>query len=105
MKKASKDKGIGNDLITSLNEALSHARGEGVGARATKFNVPAVAVRNIRQKVGLTQDDFASLLGVSVSGLRKWEQGQRRPHGAALTLLKVMDREPQAVVRAIAKTA
>jgi putative transcriptional regulator len=33
--------------------------------------------------------------------LRKWEQGQRQPHGAALTLLNIMDREPEAVIRAI----
>jgi putative transcriptional regulator len=86
-----------------MGEALSHARGEKNGARATRFKTPALAVKSIRQKVGLKQDDFASLLGISVSGLRKWEQGQRRPHGAALTLLHVMDVEPKAVARAIAK--
>lgn len=105
MKKTKKTENIGDELIKAMSEALAHARGEKSGARVSKFRTPAVAVKSIRRKVGLKQDDFASLLGVSVSGLRKWEQGQRRPHGAALTLLRVMDLEPQVVARAIARKA
>lgn len=100
-----KSENIGDDLIKSMGEALAHARGQAVEARVTRFKKPDVAVRSIRRKTGLTQDVFASVLGVSVSGLRKWEQGQRQPHGAALTLLHVMDREPEAVARAIAYPA
>jgi putative transcriptional regulator len=103
MTKVRKSGSLGDELIKSMGEALVHARGEKTDARVTRFRRPAVAVKTIRQKVGLGQEDFASLLGVSVSGLRKWEQGQRRPGGAALTLLQVMDREPRAVARAIAK--
>jgi putative transcriptional regulator len=40
-------------------------------------------------------------MGVSVSGLRKWEQGPRRPGGAALTLLRVKDRNPKAVIETL----
>lgn len=100
-KKRRETETIGDELIQSMSEALAHARGEKVDVRVARFDEHAVAVRRIRKKVGLTQADFASVLGVSVSGLRKWEQDQRRPHGAALTLLKVMDREPDAVVRAL----
>jgi len=46
-------------------------------------------------------EGMANLLGVSVSGYRKWEQGQARPSGAARTLLKVMEREPEAVLKAL----
>ncbi len=98
---ARKKKTLGDELIQSMEEALAHARGEKVAARVTKVERPEVQVKRIRQKVGLTQNAFATVLGVSVSGLRKWEQGQREPHGAALTLLRVMDREPEAVIRAI----
>lgn len=98
-----KARGIGDDLIRAMSEALAHARGEDTGTRVTRLKAPAIAVRSIREKVGMKQEDFASLLGISVSGLRKWEQGARRPHGAALTLLHVMDVEPRAVARAIAK--
>lgn len=100
-KKNAKAENIGADLIQSMQEALAHASGKDIGARVTEFAEPAVEIKRIRKKVGLTQDTFAAALGVSVSGLRKWEQGQRRPHGAALTLLRVMDKEPDAVVRAI----
>ncbi|MEX0852959.1 MAG: helix-turn-helix domain-containing protein [Bauldia sp.] len=94
---------FGKELIHSMGEALAHARGGNVDARVTGFGEPAVAIRRIRKKVGLTQKDFAAVLGVSVSGLRKWEQDQRRPSGAALTLLQVMDREPDAFVRALGR--
>jgi putative transcriptional regulator len=96
---------LGDELIESLEQATRHARGQSVDARVTEVAVPAVRVREIRQKVGLSQAKFAPLLGVSVSGLRKWEQGARRPGGAALTLLQVMDRNPQAVVDALETVA
>jgi putative transcriptional regulator len=92
---------IGDELIESMQEALAFMRGEKVKVRVTKVDTPAIEIKRIRKKVGLTQDSFASALGVSVSGLRKWEQGQRQPRGAALTLLRVMDKEPEAVVRVI----
>ena len=44
---------------------------------------------------------MALLLGTSVSGYRKWEQRVRQPSGAARTLLRVMEREPDAVLRAL----
>ena len=50
----------------------------------------------------MTQADMAMVLGTSLSGYKKWEQGQRRPSGVALTLLKIMDKEPEAVKRALA---
>jgi putative transcriptional regulator len=49
----------------------------------------------------LSQDQFADAFGVSASTLRKWEQGQRSPTGAAKTLLKIIECEPKAVVRAL----
>jgi len=86
-----------------MQEALAHARGDDTGARVTKVALDPSEVKRIRARTGLTQDRFAAALGVSSSGLRKWEQGQRQPHGAALTLLRVMDKEEaEAVVRAIA---
>jgi putative transcriptional regulator len=100
----SKDSKGGDELIEALREARAHARGEPTEVRETRVDVPADRVREIREKVGLSQARFAPLLGVSVSGLRKWEQGVRRPGGAALTLLRVMDRNPQAVLDALEST-
>lgn len=89
---------LGDDLILSLGEALAHAKGEGPGA---EHRIEAPDVRRIRAGLDVTQDQMAALLGVSASGYRKWEQGQRAPTGAARTLLKVMEREPEAVMRAV----
>jgi len=88
---------LGDALVGAMDEALAHARGSEVDVRETRVDVTAAEVRAIRQKMGLSQRQFAPLLGVSMSGLRKWEQGQRRPMGAAATLLRVMDRAPATV--------
>ncbi len=55
----------------------------------------------IRAKLGLTQEQFAQLCGVSVATLRNWEQRRRRPTGPSRALLNLVDLEPQAALRAI----
>ena len=87
---------FGDDLIQSLNEALAHARGDG----SAIVHAPVVP-REVRMKVNLTQAQMAPLMGMSLSGYRKWEQGTRRVSGPAATLLRVIEREPEAVKRAI----
>ncbi len=88
---------FGQDLIQAMQEALAHAKGQG----------PAVVhepidPRAVRRKAKLTQAQMAPLMGMSLSGYRKWEQGQRRVSGPAATLLRVIEREPAAVQRALA---
>jgi putative transcriptional regulator len=100
-----KKRDLGDELIGSMQEALDHARGKPVKVRVTRVRLPPVDVKAVRQKLRLTQREMAQALGVSVSGLRKWEQGDRRPGGAALTLLRVMEREPKAVKRALSDAA
>ena len=87
---------FGDDLIQSLGEALAHARGVGPGI-VHEFPDP----RQVRQREGLTQARMAPLMGMSLSGYRKWEQGRRRVSGPAMTLLQVFDKEPEAVRRAL----
>src|SRR5256885_12237369 len=52
-------------------------------------------VTAVRAKLGLSQNRFAALLGISSSTLKNWEQGRRRPTGAAKALLKVAKRHPK----------
>lgn len=93
----------GDDIIEGMTQALAHARGEDVpGIRVHKVDLADVDAKAIRKKMKMTQDQMAHTLGVSASGYRKWEQGQRHPNGAALTLLKIMDQEPDAVRRVVA---
>ena len=87
---------FGDDLIQSLTEALAHAKGEGPAL----VHVP-VAPREVRKQAKLTQAQMAPLMGMSLSGYRKWEQGTRRVSGPAATLLRVLEREPEAVKRAL----
>ncbi len=58
-------------------------------------------VAEARAKTGLSQDKFASLLGISVRTLRDWEQGRRTPSGAAKTLLRIAAKHPK-VLREVA---
>ena len=93
---------FGQDLIAALSDALAHAEGGEVpGAIVHNIDIEAIDAKAIRQRLHLTQDQMARLLGTSASGYKKWEQGQRQPSGAARTLLRVMEQEPEAVLRAL----
>jgi len=56
-----------------------------------------------RQKTGLSQSQFAALLGVSVRTLQGWEQGRKQPSGAARTLLAIASVNPKAVLAVATK--
>jgi putative transcriptional regulator len=88
---------FGEDLIAAMAEALAHAKGEGEAV----LHSP-VDPREIRLRAKMTQAQMAPLMGMSLSGYRKWEQGQRRVSGPAAALLRVIEKEPQAVQRALA---
>ena len=65
--------------------------------------VPAdVDVRAIRTKLKMSQNAFAARFGILPSTLRDWEENRRHPDGAARVLLMVIDKEPDAVTRALA---
>ena len=87
---------FGDDLIQAMIEALAHAKGEGPAIVHTP-----VAPREVREQARLTQAQMAPLMGMSLSGYRKWEQGQRRVSGPAATLLRLIQKEPDVVKRAL----
>jgi putative transcriptional regulator len=88
-KKRARD--IGAEILEGIRELK---RGE-VG-RVTTF--PPVA--ETRARVGLSQSEFARLLGVSVRTLQEWEQGRRSPSGPARTLLAIAHKNPRALLEA-----
>lgn len=67
------------------------------GGKRTKA-MPQSHVARIRIKSGLSQAEFASVLGVSKRTLEQWEQGRREPSGAAKTLLRIAERHPEVLV-------
>jgi putative transcriptional regulator len=77
-----------DDLLESVKQMR-----QGQAARVTKAKIPAAA--EARAKMGLSQRDFAILLGVSARTLQDWEQGRREPTGAAKTLLRVAVAHPE----------
>lgn len=89
-----------NSIKQGLEEAVAYSRGKCPEAVVHEFS--PVDVKNIRMKLDMSQAEFASAFGISVSTLRHWERGDRVPHGPALVLLNVVEKEPQAVLKALA---
>ena len=103
--RAKKVKGsrLAEDLFASLDELRDFVAG-----KPTKVIVHTVIpsdtdARLARHKLGLSQREFAAVIGTGVGTVRKWELGTRRPSGAARTLIDVIKAEPKAVRRALAK--
>ena len=90
-----------DEIHAGLLDALEHAKGGKSGVVEHK-PVP-VDVKAIREKTGMSQQRFCATFGISLGTLRHWEQGLRTPRGAALVLLKVVDKNPKAVIEAVAE--
>jgi putative transcriptional regulator len=94
---------LADDLRASLDELRDFVAGKKTGAVVHRVFPSQTDAREARHKLGLSQREFASLVGTAVGTVRKWELGTRRPSGAARTLIEVIKNEPKAVRRAIAK--
>jgi putative transcriptional regulator len=93
---------LGKRLIQAAKEARAIARGE-ADPSTYRVRVPAtVDVQAIRKRMRMTQAVFASRFGIPLPTLRDWEQHRRIPEGPSRVLLTVIDREPEAVERALA---
>lgn len=83
-------------LISGLEDVLAYVNGE-KSLRKTVIVPQTVNVKNIRDKLKLSQQEFAERYGFPVATVRNWEQERRRPEGAARILLKVIEKNPSAV--------
>jgi putative transcriptional regulator len=86
------------DLAAELRKSVK----EMIARKGTKVAVSPVV--SARIKSGLSQSQFAGLLGVSVRTLQEWEQGRRSPSKAAQTLITIAERRPE-VLREVAAAA
>ena len=82
------------DLVRSVKEMKA-----GKAAAKTRVKVPAVV--SARQASGLSQAQFAEVLGISLRTLQKWEQGEREPSGAAKNLIRIAQRHPKVLTDAM----
>jgi putative transcriptional regulator len=89
MAKSVAKRNVGMEILEGLRQLKRSEVGRVI-------NIPPVAT--IRERTGLSQAKFASLLGVSVRTLQEWEQGRRAPSGAARTLLMVAAKNPRALL-------
>mgnify|MGYP002063642339 CR=1 FL=1 len=88
-----------DSIKQGLDEAIGFSKG--TRGKAVIHEFTPLDVKKIRAKVGMSQNQFATAFGISVSTLRHWERGDRTPHGPALVLLNVVAKEPKAVLRAL----
>lgn len=84
------------ELATSVRQGSRILKDSEAAART--FELPEKDVAAIREAYGLSQEKFASLIGISVRTLQNWEQGRRTPRGPARVLLRVAALHPEAVL-------
>ncbi len=121
------DKKVFEDLKKSIKEAVAVSKGEVEAARRIKYTAEEVRaikegrghevkaarlaagkkglatrdIKALREKLELSQNEFANLIQVNVRTLQNWEQGHRQPTGPAVALLKLVEKSPETVLAAL----
>jgi putative transcriptional regulator len=101
MEKVEAEPSFGESLLEGLQEAAAWKRGETVLETIDVNPMPPERVRAIRRKVAKSARDFEQRFGIPAATLSNWEQGRRIPDPAAQVLLRVIERDPDAVLRVL----
>lgn len=88
-----------NEISAGLSDATAHAKGD--NTKAVSHRIMPLDVKAIREKTGMSQEQFSATFGIPIGTLRHWEQGLRTPRGTARVLLKIVDSNPAAVIKVI----
>lgn len=88
------------ELLDNTRQAAAWLRGEDTAAQVTFVGEPDP--REIRARLGMTQEQFAAALCISVKTLRNWEQGRRDPSGPAMRLLQIAGKHPEVLLESAA---
>lgn len=94
-------KKVADGILRGLEQALAFVEGTAKKGTYVVHIPPEIDVRAIRVRLGLTQQQFAARFGFNITTLRHWEQGRRVPEGPTRAYLLVIDREPEAVEKAL----
>lgn len=86
-------------LVTSIKEAGEIKAGRRTASRT--YEIPPPEIRMVRDRLDVSQDEFAVMIGVSTRTLQNWEQGRRQPEGPARALLTIAACNPSAVLAAL----
>lgn len=92
---------VGKSILRGLEQALAFANGTADESKYVVHIPPEIDIKAIRGRLGMTQREFAERFDFNINTLRHWEQGRRVPDGTARAYLRVIDREPEAVQRAL----
>lgn len=99
-----KNRDIGTEILEGIEEIKAWQKNK-KKLKITRMVLPgAEDVAKIRHKLGLSQQAFATFMGVSVATLRNWEQGRREPHGSARSLLLIAKKVPGAFLKVFKDT-
>jgi putative transcriptional regulator len=95
---------VGADLVEAFEEMAAHLRGE---VEVDSYEVPAdvltpARIKEIRRTVASSTKAFEAEFQISARTMESYEQGRRRPDAAMTALLRIIEKEPQAVRRALA---
>lgn len=97
----SKEPNFGEGLVEGLREAVAWKRGD-VALEVVNIDpMPPTRIRAIRKRVARSAREFEQRFGIPAATMNNWEQGRRSPDPAARALLLVIEREPEAVLRAL----
>lgn len=91
----------GSRILEGALDALAFAKGETYYDDVQIHIPPTVDVKAIRTKLGMTQQAFATRFGFSSGRVRDWEQGRSNIDAPSRVLLTIIDKEPEAVERAL----
>ena len=86
-------------LLSSIKEAGKIKKGKMKPSRVFSHSIPDV--KGLRQKLHVSQNEFADMIGVSENTIQNWEQGRRKPDGTAVALLRVTENNPKSVLEAL----
>lgn len=86
-------------LVSSIKEAGEIKAGRKAPSRVYEIKPPEI--KKVRQKLNISQNEFALMIGVSVRTLQNWEQGRRKPEGPAKALLRIASKNPGVVLDAL----